>query len=124
MDILTSKRQSNDYLWTSFCKNKTSVKIISRNGISTSKSSNAGAITNSAFGFTDNEVNNLINDATDEIFKSNDKFTDVLSGAMKCENMISKSRSVNGTCQKVVTLQLSPMNKYHDNLVRAKLPDV
>lgn len=130
MDMLTTKRESGDYLWTSFCKNKTSVKMLSRNGISTSKSSGPKLLSKPTkiICFSDNDVNGFINDAADEMFNSTEtvNINDVLSRPINIQNqnVNCKSNVANRTCEKVATLKLSPVKKKKHYFVTPELPNV
>lgn len=114
MDILTSNKRETGDLWTSFCnsnKNKTSVTMISRNGISTSKSNNSKILTNPGsqndlFHISDNEVHDFIKEATDEMFRSND------DNVMRSNDLSEEcKKAFTRSSQKVLTLNLSPEKK-------------
>lgn len=132
METLTSRRESSDQLWMSFCdKNKNSVKIISRNGISTSRSNNLSKAlsksNNTIISLMDQDVNDFINDATDEMFQSNErvKFSDELTETFGARGVnVEKKKFPIKSCAKVVTLKLSPEKSLNISVVEEKVNEV
>lgn len=117
METLTSnvRKESGDNLWSSFCnnKNKSSVKMISRNGISTKRNNLTKDNLMEMLRFSDSDVQSMIKNATDEMFKRNQ-----LKLGSNVLNVGEISRPTSS--HKVTQLTLSPEKK---KPLTAKLPE-